>query len=50
MRTYDVSWTQGHRAEVKANNKEDAKTIALHLHDLHSFVCARNISVKEVIR
>lgn len=45
---YRVSWTQGHDAKVRARNKEDAKTLALHMHDRDTLVCVRNLSAKEV--
>ena len=45
---YEVSWTQGHRARVRARNKEDAKTIATCLHDRYSLQCLRNLYVREV--
>ena len=44
---YCVSWTQGHRAKVRAKNPEEAKTIATYLHDKYTLECLRNISVRE---
>jgi hypothetical protein len=45
---YCVSWTQGHRAKVRARNAEDAKTIATWLDDRYTLECLRNLSVREV--
>ena len=48
MRTFNVSWTQSHKAEVLARNREDAKTIATYLDDRYTLEGVQNITVREV--
>lgn len=47
MKTYRVSWTQGHKTTLTAKNKDDAKHFALHMPDRDRFVCVRNLSILE---
>ena len=49
-RTFCVTWTQSHRAEVLTNSKEEAKTVALGLNDRHTFEGVHNMTVREVSR
>jgi hypothetical protein len=47
MKWFDVRWTQHHQAKVRAMTKEDAKTIAVCLHDAETLKLISGTTVVE---